>query len=229
MKRRKENLNPVSRVNTLNPHGSHGYLLTPAKRCPVPQAHPTAPRPDLPFQQLLSKFKSSSAAPGSVWLWYRLVSGPSQSLSLNSQFAVTVILCVSHWFHPARTWENIYLKQKTLFGCIFKQKINQQNIVSALLKKHLKGNPETSLQYFCFHKVVVEDRKPHKHHYAPIFMNSVRSHAGQGGPSSTGPPDLVTIHQQLMGANMTSLHSSVLPPNPKTPTPQSKLFPLPSR
>lgn len=68
MKRRKENLNPVSRVNTLNPHGSHGYLLTPAEHCPVPQAHPTAPRPDLPFQQLLSKFKSSSAAPGSVWL-----------------------------------------------------------------------------------------------------------------------------------------------------------------
>lgn len=101
--------------------------------------------------------------------------------------------------------------------------------MSALLNKHLKGNPETSLQYFCFHKVVMEDRKPHKHHYAPIFMNSVRSHAGQGGPSSTSPPDLVTIHQQLMGANMTSLHSSVLPPNPKSPTPQSKLFPLPSR
>lgn len=189
---------------------------------------------------------------------HQSLTSPSSSFSANSRAQVQLLVqcgcdtgwCLgphnhSPWIHSLLsqsfsvsltdsiqqelTWENIYLKQKTLFGCIFKQKINQQNIVSALLKKHLKGNPETSLQYFCFHKVVMEDRKPHKHHYAPIFMNSVRSHAGQGGPSSTGPPDLVTIHQQLMGANMTSLHSSALPPNPKTPTPQSKLFPLPSR
>lgn len=90
------------------------------------------------------------------------------------------------------TWGNRYLKQKTPFGCIFTQKTKQQNIItaSALLKKHLKGITETSLQYFCFQEVVMEDRKPHNHHCAPIFINSERSCAGQEGPSSTSSPDL---------------------------------------
>lgn len=108
------------------------------------------------------------------------------------------------------TWGNIYLKQKSLFGCTFKQKIKQQNIVtvSALLKKHLKGNPETSLQYFCFHEVVDGGQK------APLPpLCTERSRAGQEGPSSKSPPDLVTVHQQLMGANVhgASLHSSGSP------------------
>lgn len=50
MKRRKENLNPVSRGDTLNSHGSHEVTqwLTPAEHLPVPQVQPTAPRPVLP-------------------------------------------------------------------------------------------------------------------------------------------------------------------------------------
>lgn len=68
MKRRKENLNPVSRGNTLNPHGSHKVPAHSSKAppCSTGSSHSTTARP--PFRQLLSKFNSSSAAPGSVWL-----------------------------------------------------------------------------------------------------------------------------------------------------------------
>lgn len=79
-----------------------------------------------------------------------------------------------------------------------------------MLKKHLKGNPEISLQYFCFQEVVMEDRKkPQNHQYAPVLLNAKRGRVGQKAPSSP-QHDLiwahqVTIRQQLGCASPRSL------------------------
>lgn len=125
-----------------------------------------------------------------------------------------------------------YLKLKPPFGCVFKQKTKQQNIItaSALLKKHLKGNPETSLQYFCSQEVVMEGREPHNHHYAPLFMNSELSHAGQEGPGSRSPPAWARLVSTPATPGSQSLPAfQCSPSHPKAPAPQPRLFPLPSR
>lgn len=137
---------------------------------------------------------------GSSWLSVAVIqAGVGTSLSpqahsprIHSLLSQSFSVSLTDPIQQQLTWGNIYLKQKPPFGGVFKQKTKQQNIitVSALLKRHLRGNPETSLQYFCFQEVVMEDRKPHDHHYAPGFINSECSHAGRGAPSSTSSPDL---------------------------------------